>query len=435
MLTSFSFMESTTPTSLDGALDAMQPPGYGVGTISGTSPPQKDQCELDFCRVPEIINSAAHAANVPDVVQMVDSGSQILTWSDASCTSAMNAIDCYLFTHICRYGDRVILKLNEFVDDLFETAPPAGQHFVYVIGESSAGPTDWTVFDPGWNPAKTSPAENLSSLSGHLCGIGTGFTTSDGSFRCFEVAEAETYRDPLTSRSALNVKANSPVELLLIDPVANHLGSLQQGTDVFEIPLGSYSRNFPLADDTSTGAANGDPSGIKSVYVPAPLDGNYTLQVTGTGLGMYTLELRAVATDGTVQDTTAVAVTNIGSTSTYQIAYSSVPNSSLTTTRNVTFQTALDDINDSLQLGLIIGSSLADRLSGKIERAAKEAAAGHTRAAHHSLKEFEEEVRDRTSRDINPIAVGLLLEDADGLLAQLPKPKDDDHNEDNDEGL
>jgi hypothetical protein len=331
----------------------------------------------------------------------------------------MTHVDCYLAIHTCKNRDRVLLKLNEFVNDLFETGPPAGHHFVYVTGESSAGPTDWNVFDPGWDPKNTSPPENLSTLSGHWCGIGTGFTTSNGNFHCFEVAEAETYRDSTSSsRSALNVKANSPVELLLADPTGNRLGNLQPGTDVFEIPLGSYSRDFPLADDTGTGPANGDPTGIKTAYVPVPKDGTYNVTVTGTALGTYTLEFRAVATDGTVQDMTAVGVTNVGSVSTYQVAYSAVPGSLLTSTRTVPFQTALDDISNMLQLRLVDNRGIANSLSQKINAAASAAAQGDSLTASNILKAFQAEVNAQSGKHIIGVAPQVLLQDATSLLGE-----------------
>ena len=51
---------------------------------------------------------------------------------------------------------------------------------------------------------------------------------------------------------------------------------------------------------------------------------------------------------------------------------------------------------------------------------------GETEEAREILKEFKEEVRDRTPRHIKEMAAQILLEDADSLLGQLPQPKDDD---------
>jgi hypothetical protein len=418
----FPALSSETPMSLDQQLIALPlQPGYNVGWISGTIPSQKDRCELNFCRIPEVINNAALRANVRDVVQMVDSGPQIQTWLDPSCGSGLSPVNCYLEMHICKHGDRVILKLNEFVNGL---AQPSGPHFIYVTGESSAGPADWDVFDPGWNPNNTVTPNELSTLSGHLHGFLTA-VNSNPIFRSFEIVEAETYRDSTAlSRAAINATANSPVELLLTNPQGLRLGNLEPGTDLFEIPLGSYTRDFPLADDEGLGSANGDASGIKNVYVPAPQDGAYTLTVAGTALGTYTLELRAVATDGSAQDVSTVGITSAGFESTYQVNFSSAPGSSLSTTRVVTFQSTLGEISNSLQLDLINRVRIADRLSDKIEEAAEKAAKNETEEAREILREFKDEVSDRTPRDIKEIAAQILLEDADSLLGQLPKPKD-----------
>jgi len=442
MLTSFPFsvcatpplLASATPSCLDAVLNTLPTPGYGIGCISGTYPSgvpcpgpkapgaQEDRCEFEWARIPEVIYKAAQDAHVSDVVQIWESGTKIKKInesSDPSCVAAgigSNPVDCFLLTHVCQHGDRVILRLNELVE-----GEKARTHFIYVIGESSAGPKDWNVFDPGWKSAD--PLPNLSTLSGHL----SGFTPTGQAKRHFQVDEAIVFRDdPTLLPIKFSIKANSPVELLLADPQGNRLGSFQPGTDVFEIPSGSYLRDFPIADDTDSGADTGDPTGIKTAYVPVPEDGTYTLTVTGTDLGTYTLEFRAVATDGTVQDTTVVGLTNTGSVSTYQVAYSSVPGSPLTSMRTVTFQTTLDDISNSLRLDFIEGSRLADHLSDTIEHAAEESAEGEVRAARRSLKRFKREVNAQTPKNIKAFAAQVLLGDVDSLLAQLPKPIDDD---------
>jgi YVTN family beta-propeller protein len=353
MLTSFSFLQSMTPTLLDSELGDEQPSGYGTGTISGSNPPQTDQCELLFCRVPEIINNAAKAAGRPDVVQLIDGGSKIHVWTDPTCSPSLAStdnIDCYLLTHICQHGDRVILKLNE-VATTTTGKKSSSTHYIYVTGESSSGPTDWDVFDPGWSTALTA-----LTLDDHL----SGFTTSGGKNRIFTIVEAESYRDLTTfSRSALSSKGNSPVELLITDPEGNRLGNLSSGTDVFEIPLGSYLRDFPVADDTDDdtddGAANGDPTGIKELYVPAPQAGIYTLTATGTSAGPYSLEFRGIATDGSAQDTELTGSVVAGSIVTYQINYDPTP--------GVALQVTL--IPSTIATGTVVASSLNPSLSGQ----------------------------------------------------------------------
>jgi hypothetical protein len=328
MLTSFSFFPtapnsgSPTPILLDASLNDLQPTGYGnngffcIADCTSSNPQnQPDWCEFTpaWGRISELINGAAQQANAPDVVQLLDGGSIVNSFSNPGCDPSLSSVDCYLQTHVCQNGDRVILQLTEYDN---HSTQATGQHYVFVTGESSAGPSDWIVADPGWSAAPP-------TLNDHISGF-----TANNAFRQFPVTSALAYRDSQSfNRAALSIVAQSPVELLFTDPQGRSLGNLQTGTDAFEIPFGSYLRGFPLADDTGDGSSNGDPTGLKTLYVPTPVSGTFSLQLTGTTSGTYTLDIRAVATDGTVQDTSVTGVTNPGEQALYQITYSPQPGS------------------------------------------------------------------------------------------------------------
>jgi hypothetical protein len=130
--------------------------------------------------------------------------------------------------------------------------------------------------------------------------------------------------------AALSAVAESPVELLLSDPQGRRLGNIEPGNDVFEIPRGSYFRDFPIGDDDGDGPSLGDPTGIKTAYVPNPLNGIYILEVRGTGAGSFTIRFSAVASDGTFQEVTVSGVTAPGSLLAYEVEYSATPGSPLT---------------------------------------------------------------------------------------------------------
>jgi hypothetical protein len=104
----------------------------------------------------------------------------------------------------------------------------------------------------------------------------------------------------------------------------------ETGSDVFEIPEGSYLRDFPLADDEGTRPSVGDPTGIKTAYVPFPQDGSYLVEATGTAPGTYTLDVRGVGHDGSTRTITVFGVTDDGFTSSYEVVYSSLGGSPLT---------------------------------------------------------------------------------------------------------
>lgn len=398
MLTSFPSGSAEFPGFLDLQLSSLVPPGYGTGVIWGTT--TRDWCEFTptWSIIPELYP-----------ILLVDSGSGILS---ASCQQSLNAVDCYLKEHVCQNNDRVVLKLNEFEDGAY-----SGSHYVFVTGELSQ---DWSVFDPGWNPANTSPGANLSTLSGHT----SGFTTSNGVQHSFQVSEARTYHDLSSAfnQQALSVTVNSPVEFLVIDPSGLRLGHLETiAADVFEIPKGSYLHDSLLADDTGVGSANGDPSGIKTAYIPFPEDGAYKLQLTGAAPGTYSLRVRALHSDGTSQDLEDSGVTNTGSVTGYQIAYSPTVGSTFNVVRVATFTSTLADITNSLQLGLIDNAGIANALRNKIQEAAQAAAEHESDDAREVLNAFKNQVRAQTGKHITGVMPQVLLQDANSLISQLPK--------------
>jgi len=292
------FNSSVTPSSLDQFLS--QP------AINGYS-----DCGLVFATVPQL----PALGNAVQLLPNWDPGTQDL--------------NSYLAAHLSAQQQRVILQLCEVASDGSCAKDSKGDlktHYIVATGPISS--TDWQVFDPGWNDVTAQP--NLTTLSGHT----EGFYTSGG-FHKYKVIGTRTFAgaaDP----SAFSAQAQSPVELLVTDPQGRRLGNAGTGDDIFEIPLGSYLRDFPLASDDGTGLSLGDPTGLKTAYVPSPEDGTYTVVATGTGSGSYTLDIQAVASDGTVQTASVSGVTAPGSTATYEVTYGSAPGSPPSVTRQQT---------------------------------------------------------------------------------------------------
>lgn len=292
------FNSSVTPSSLDQFLS--QP------AINGYS-----DCGLLFATVPQL----PALGNAVQLLPNWDPGTQDL--------------NTYLAVHLSAQQQRVILQLCEVASDGSCAKDSKGDlktHYIVATGPISS--TDWQVFDPGWNDVTAQP--NLTTLSGHT----DGFSTSGG-FHKYKVIGTRTFAgaaDP----SAFSAQAQSPVELLVTDPQGRRLGNPGTGNDLFEIPLGSYMRDFPLASDDGSGPSLGDPTGLKTAYVPSPEDGTYTVVATGTGSGSYTLDVQAVASDGTVQPASVSGVTAPGSTATYEVTYSSAPGSPPSVTRQPT---------------------------------------------------------------------------------------------------
>jgi hypothetical protein len=157
-----------------------------------------------------------------------------------------------------------------------------------------------------------------------------------------------------------------------------------------------------------------------SVLVFQPSIGAYTVALTGRQLGSYILEVGAFSTDGTAQPGISLTgVTNLGSSSTFLLQFSSAPGSSLTASRIASFQSALADISNGLELGLIDNAGIAAALTEKINAAQAAANAGQNQTAVSILNAFNNQLSAQAGKHINGIAPQVLQEDANSLISQL----------------
>jgi hypothetical protein len=305
---------TVTPASLDAFLISdTNDPGYEQFTDQS----RPDYCNLNWSAIPSF--ESAHSGGAVKI-QMVDSSAQ-----------TNQTIQSYLTTHLVQKQQMVVIQLHYQASD-----GNAGTHYIAALGPTDSKFDDWYVVDPGWPPsAIVCPSGSPScftTLSGHLNSAGFTLNLAKGAVTItFNVTAAITYS--LTGVSGRLVAiADSPVELLVTDPQSNQLGNLPNGSDVFNIPMGSYFREYPIANDAGTGPALGDPSGRKILYIPAEMGGTYNLTATGTASGPYILRFAGVATDGSIQSTTLSGTAFTGSTSRYLISYSSTPGVPFTVT-------------------------------------------------------------------------------------------------------
>ncbi len=315
---------STNPTLLDQALKSSELYGEGTVCLDSTKPNvcsdallYNDWGEFQWDRL-----ASAFPLQIQwSASQDLKPGSpEPLAWDEDKFEEGEEGqvtLDQYLADYAC--GDSYAMPE---IPSLRTYSPPAGvilqlkhstskgQHFVVVTGLNSngidsSGTDDWAVFDPG----SSANSPTLGSLSANFTVVGT-----------------RTYQS--TGGSSLSVSANSPVELLVMDPTGRELGDFN-GADAFGIPYGSYTRDFQYNDDDSGGLANGDPSGLKGMSIPSPPTGTYQVVATGTGSGPYTLTFTGVATDGTEQSSVQTGTASLGATVVYNLTYSSTPGAPL----------------------------------------------------------------------------------------------------------
>jgi probable HAF family extracellular repeat protein len=448
LLSSFQTSATENPLLLDSQLKELR---YGTGRISLCPIGQPDCNPSDLVEFPDECEMNWNFDWLfPFTVASVDF-EDVATGSGLLDPDVDNVVtlDDYLNQHVCKDQDRVLLKLQERAATGDFTLQESGEHFVLVTGQvqnSSAQSTDWTVFDPGWNPCNSfdgltplppepaspcgpntsPPSHNITTLKGHLNGF---FTNSGNAFRTFQVSGVRTYRDISGSGlipGAISISANSPVELLVTDATGRALGSLTNGSDAFAISQGSYIREFLFADDSGIGLPSGDATGRKVAVIRRPKPGIYQVDVSGTGLGTYMLSFQSLTTDGSIHTVEVIGIANVGSHSTYSFTFDGRAGTS-GILKIATFESMLDDINNSERLGSIT-KRRALLLSRIIQRAQEEALEGNHQKARHVLKEFKEHVRE-SRKDIANAAVNVFLEDANSLITQIPVSTDDKEEE------
>src|SRR5262249_28224700 len=103
-----------------------------------------------------------------------------------------------------------------------------------------------------------------------------------------------------------------------------------------------------------------------------------------------------------------------GSETRFQVSLNTVAGTRTQIARIPTFSGTLDDINNSLLLGWISNRGIANSLSAKVEEAQKTTQTGR----NNVLNAFKNEVTAQAGKHITNIAAQVLLQDADGLIAQ-----------------
>lgn len=263
MLTSIPGFENVTPASLDQTLVNLGSSGYNA----------KDNMNWDA------------------VIKVT--GRRIVSDESIDITD-LDTLNAYLEQHFCSRTERVILHLSAYLNG----SDTRDGHFILITGRNDS---DWDVFDPGWTHAwvnGVSHDEVLGSLAGHLAGFTTHSAAGNNINWTFKIDGVRTFALD-TGRGGVSGIVHSPVELLVTDPSGKRVGYNQvTGSNVFEIPGSSYFTDNPIvnADDGSDGT--GDTNGLKTLFVPSPVGGNYQVQLFGTGSGGYTLDLGTAWPDG-----------------------------------------------------------------------------------------------------------------------------------------
>ena len=206
--------------------------------------------------------------------------------------------DFVVDNYLCA-NDPVILQVQ---------SPHGTTHFVVATGGEArpSGASTFLLNDPGYN---------CSTLDQGGCSYNNQYQ----GIRKFSPGGA-----PM---SGLLIQAGSPVSMLVVAPNGQETGlNPVTGNIVQQIPASDYYTES-IGDDTGAGA-NTPP--VEKIEIGTPASGQYTLQVTGTGNGSFTLWFVGYDTDANSSIQTVTGTVTTGQVFGYGISYSSVPGSQIT---------------------------------------------------------------------------------------------------------
>jgi len=281
----------------------------------------------------------------------------------------------YLDATVCQQGQPVIVGVN-----LDAQGIPG--HFVVVTGKVGA---DFQIADPGSNRTRLSQYGNVFETRGFVA-------------------------DPPGDISSLNIAIGNGAEFLIVDPLQRRTGLEQSTSQIVEdIPNSSYFRD--ALDNDLTGLAATDVSHAGIISSPV-LAGDYQVIVTGTKLGNYSLSIRGFYQDGSPAPyVTIPGIAAIGSTTVFSVHFESSIGRVPRVQRVATFPSALADVSNALQLGLIDNRGIATSLSQKL-RAAENASEP---ARSNILLAFIQEVLGQAGKHIQEPAAQIFLQNANSL--------------------
>jgi len=185
------------------------------------------------------------------------------------------------------------------------------QHFFVIDGKLVS---TYTVKDPAWYNTKM--LNETTDINNQIRGYENGF---DG-LRIYKKGDG-------IAQSAIIFALGSPAELLITDSLGRKLGKDQNDIEYSEIPNASY---FEDGFDDPTGENPSAQERNKLIQILEPFDGQYQIQVIGTGSGTYFLQSGFYDTQGDVNTQQFQSETTPGYTAQYNISFNSSNSASTT---------------------------------------------------------------------------------------------------------
>mgnify|MGYP001562903960 CR=1 FL=1 len=185
------------------------------------------------------------------------------------------------------------------------------QHFIVINNKLASA---YNVKDPAWYNTKTlnETTDSINKIRGYENGF-------DG-LRIYKKGDG-------VAQSAITIALGSPAELFITDPLGRKLGKNKNNVEYNEIPNASY---FEDGFDDPTGENPPSQERNKLIQILEPSDGQYQLQVIGTGEGSYSLESTLSDIQGNTNYQELHSETASGYTAQYNLSFDSINSASTT---------------------------------------------------------------------------------------------------------
>ncbi|MBU4224036.1 C39 family peptidase, partial [Patescibacteria group bacterium] len=225
-------------------------------------------------------------------------GARYADWRIAYAKTDKNTDNYTLLDQYLNQNNPVIAKANAGRGGINR------QHF-FVIDNKLA--STYGVKDPAWYNTKT--LDETTDINNHIRGYENGF---DG-LRIYKKGNG-------IAQSAMTIVLGSPAELLITDPLGRKLGKDVNGIEYSEIPNAWY---FEDGFDDPTGENPPAQERNKFIQILEPQDGEYKLEVIGTGEGDYSLDANFYDTQGNVNNKSFQSEIAVGYTANYNLSFNS----------------------------------------------------------------------------------------------------------------
>lgn len=279
--------------------------------------------------------------------------------------------------------------LGRFPDILGVTNVLTSGHFVVAKGVLS---NTYAINDPEWNYPDLTQFNNTYT-------------------------QVDRYIPSHTNLSYFLLVINPNIELFITDSYGRKTGKyIHDGiTETFnQIPSATYAFETPIVNPDSKGNSEQLGTGVHAFLLPEPVNGDYTITISSNTSANYTLNTSAFQDNGSNNISMTEGTIFPNTDNSFILTYSQIQPS--TVSKVVTFQSAIDDINELYKLNLITKKNVASNLVHKIEQVQKDILAGKTKLSLQKLNQFIDLLQKRQGKGVTQRAYEILLYDAESLI-------------------